>query len=259
MLAILLPVACAGGVTDDDAGHDNGTSTAANGNTVASGSSSGSTGGAQVNATSTTSNVGGGTSVGGTGGGPSSATSASSTSSGGGGSDACGFPLSGVWFEIDYANAFSATNPGWTFSPTSWTSTDWAPQGESYPEVWDVYNNISISNDPIGKLAVVGPSSVLQIMIGLGGMTSYTKATVCVEGRSVSATASVQFDVYNPLNNCGATATMAHDWQVHAAALDLGTCLIAGNDFQAIRVEPWGGSATVGVTRLTVALQGAVY
>jgi hypothetical protein len=165
-----------------------------------------------------------------------------------------------VWFEIDYTNAFTSTNPAWSYSPTpAWGEPEWAANGSSWPEVWDLYNNISISNDPIGKLAVVGSSGVLQIMIGLQGLTSYTKAVVCVEGRSVSTSSSVIFDVYNPLNNCGTSATMAHDWSVHAVAVDIGTCLLPNNNFQAIRVDPSGGSSTIGVKRLRLTLQNAVY
>jgi hypothetical protein len=165
-----------------------------------------------------------------------------------------------VWFEIDYTGAQSPTNPDWTFSPTAgWGEPEWAPSGESWPEVWDVYNNIAISDDPIGRVAVVGSSSTLQVMIGLGGLSSYTHATACVEGRSVSTSASVQFDVYNPLNDCGASAGMAHDWQIHATGLDLGDCFIEGNDFQAVRVETSGGSGVLGVMRLRFTLHGAVY
>ena len=55
--------------------------------------------------------------------------------------DACGYPLDGVWFEIDYSSASTATSPAWTFSNTpGWTGADWAPNGYSWPEVWDLYN-----------------------------------------------------------------------------------------------------------------------
>ncbi|MEZ4443074.1 MAG: hypothetical protein R3B72_28520 [Polyangiaceae bacterium] len=176
------------------------------------------------------------------------------------GQDACGNPLDGPWFEIDYTGAFSATNPAWTYSNTpGFGGADWAPSGSSWPEVWDIYQNISVSNDPIGKVALIGPSGVMQIMLGLGSLVSYSHATVCVEGRSVSTSASVLYDVYNPLNNCGASSTMAHDWSIHAVSTNIGTCLIAGNDFQAIRIDPYGGSSSLGVMRVSVVLHNAVY
>lgn len=174
--------------------------------------------------------------------------------------DACGHALDGPWFEIDYSSAFTATNPAWTYSMTpGWGEPQWAPAGSSWPEVWDLYQNINVSNDPIGKVAVVGPSGVLQIMLGLGGMSSYVSADVCVEGRSVATSSQVIFDVYNPLNNCGYSASMAHDWTVHATSVNLGQCLIPNEDFQAIRLDPTGGSSTLGVMRVTVVLHGAVY
>ena len=37
-----------------------------------------------------------------------------------------------MWFEIDYTSAFTATNPGWTFSATpGWGEPQWAPNGSS--------------------------------------------------------------------------------------------------------------------------------
>ncbi|MFH2010992.1 MAG: hypothetical protein ABI333_30615 [bacterium] len=175
--------------------------------------------------------------------------------------DPCGYPLDGVWFEIDYTSAYTATNPDWTFSATpGWGEPQWAPNGSSWPEVWDVYNNISVGSDPIGyTIAHLGPSSTLQVMLGLAGLTSYTYASVCVEGRSVSATSSVIFDVYNPLNGCGASATMAHDWTVHAVGVNLANCFISNNDFQALRIEPSGGSSSLGIMRVRLILHGAVY
>jgi hypothetical protein len=176
------------------------------------------------------------------------------------GTDPCGQPLDGIWFQIDYDGAYTSTNPDWTFSPTpGWGEAQWAYQGDSWPEVWDLYNNINIVADHIGDAAAIGPSGVLQIMIGLGDLISYDHATVCVEGRSYSTSSSVIFDVYNPWNGCGASATMGNDWTVHAVSLDLGSCYIAGNNTQAVRVDPSGGSSALNLTRLTFVLHGAVY
>lgn len=175
--------------------------------------------------------------------------------------DACGYPQDGVWFEIDYSSASTATNPAWTFSNTpGWTGQDWAPNGSTWPEVWDVYNNISVGWDPVGSVLAEVDGGTLQIMLGLAGLTSYSYASVCVEGRSVSATSSVTFDVYNPLNGCGNTASMSHDWlSFHPTGIDLGTCLIPNDDFQAVRIEPSGGSGNLGVIRVSVILHDAVY
>ncbi|MCC6523651.1 MAG: hypothetical protein IT373_13430 [Polyangiaceae bacterium] len=207
---------------------------------------------------------GGSTGSGGSGGGGAGGGSTGSGGSGGSGGnpvdDACGLPGDGVWFEIDYSSAFTATNPDWLFSPTpGFGEPAWAPSGSSWPEVWDVYNNIAVTNDPIGKLAALGPSSTLQVMLGLTTLQSYSHATVCVEGRSISSSSSVTFDVYNPLNGCGASASMSHDWTVHAVGVDIGDCMLEGVDFQALRIEPSGGSSALGIVRLRLTLHDAVY
>jgi hypothetical protein len=96
-------------------------------------------------------------------------------------------------------------------------------------------------------------------MLGLATLTSYEYATVCVEGRSVSTSSSVIFDVYNPLNGCGTSAAMSHDWTVHAVGVELGSCMLAAEGFQALRIEPTGGSGTLGLVRLRLTLHGAQY
>jgi hypothetical protein len=178
------------------------------------------------------------------------------------GVDACGFPEDGPWVEIEYNQAgASAQSPSWTFSNTpGWGSAQWAMQGDTWPETWDVWQNINVAGDPIGVLALVGPGAELQLMIGLEELVDYDHATVCVEGRSASATASVLFAVYNPLNDCGVTnISMAHDWVMHAEGIDLGSCLVPGGGVQAVRLEPTGGSSALGVKRMRVTLHGAVY
>lgn len=188
---------------------------------------------------------------------------ASSTASGGtplGPPDNCGFASDGVWFEIDYGSAYTVTNPSWKFSATAgFGEPQWAPSGSSWPEVWHVSGGSSTSSDPIGTVASVGPSSYLQIMLGLTGLSSYSHATVCVEGRSISTSSSVTFDVFNPLNGCGVTAQMSHSWEVHKVAIDLGDCMIEGEDFQALRIDPVGGSSRIGIRRVRLTLHDAVY
>ena len=175
--------------------------------------------------------------------------------------DACGFPEDGPWVEIEYSQSgVPATSPEWTYSNTpGWGEAQWAMEGDSWPEVWDVYDNITVGSDPVGVVAKLGSSSQLQLMIGLEELISYDYASVCVEGRSISTTASVIFDAYNPLNNCGGQATMAHDWQIHAEGVDLGSCMVVGGGVQAVRIDPSGGSSSLGIKRMRVTLHGAVY
>jgi len=163
--------------------------------------------------------------------------------------------------EIDYGSAYTVTNPSRTYSNTpGYGEAQWTPTGQSYPEVWLIGGGgTQVSNDPIGKIASVGPGARLQLMIGLGSLISYSHATVCVEGRSVSTSASVLFDAYNPKNNCGAGGQMSHSWAIHATGVDMGQCLIAGDAFQAVRLEPWGGSSHLGVRRVRITLHDATF
>lgn len=207
---------------------------------------------------------GGGGSGGGGSGGGGVGGSGTGGSGGAGGAilpaDACDYGSDGVWFEIDYANAYSATNPSWTYSPTpGWSEAQWAPDGEDWPEVWDLYNNIEVADDPYGTVADIGSSAQLQIMIGLGGLTSYTHATVCIEGRSISTSSSVTVEISNPAYGCGVELTQGNSWWENPAGADLGACLVAGDNFQAIRIDPIGGSSHLGLQRLRFTLHGATY
>ncbi len=177
------------------------------------------------------------------------------------GTDACGFPLDGPWIEIEYWQAgVPATSPQWTYSDTpGWGESQWAASNASWPEVWDLYQNINVTSDPIGVVAVVGSSAQLQLMLGFEELLGYDDATLCIEGRSVSTSASVQFDAYNPLTGLGAMATMAHDWSVHAVGIELGQAFTVGGGVQAVRLDATGGSALLGVKRMRLVLHGAVY
>ncbi len=192
-----------------------------------------------------------------------SASSSASTGSGGGPLtyDNCGFANDGPWMQIDYGNAYTITSPTRTYSNTpGFGEAQWNPNGQSFPEVWFIGGgSTQVSNDPIGKIAHIGPGAKLQMMIGLGSLISYSHATVCVEGRSVSTSASVLFDAYNPKNNCGMGGQMSHSWAIHATGIDIGNCLLEGDAFQAVRLEPWGGSSHLGVRRVRVTLHNAVY
>lgn len=177
------------------------------------------------------------------------------------GSDACGFPLDGPWIEIEYWQAgVPATSPQWSYSDTpGWGEAQWAASNASWPEVWDLFQNINVTSDPIGVVAVVGSSAQLQLMLGFEELLDYDSATLCVEGRSVSTSASVQFEAYNPLTGLGNVATMAHDWSVHAVGIELGQPFTIGGGVQAVRLDATGGSASLGVKRMRLVLHGAVY
>ncbi|MCY1006610.1 hypothetical protein OV079_13825 [Nannocystis pusilla] len=149
--------------------------------------------------------------------------------------------------------------PDWTYSPTpGWGEADWAPQGESWPEVWDIYQNVEVEDDQIGRVAIVDGNGALQIMFGIGGLT-YEYATVCVQGRSYSVGSSVTFTVQNQLNKCGATGSMANDWSIHSTGVDLETCIVDNNEFQGLRIFASGGSGALSLKRLRFTLHGAVY
>jgi hypothetical protein len=163
-----------------------------------------------------------------------------------------------VWIEIDYSSAQSPRSPSWRFSQTpGWGPSQWAAVNATQPEAWDRWNNMSVVNDPIGRSLEIGSSSELQLMIGLEELVGYDSATVRIEGRSRSTSASAQFDVYNPWNGCGTSATISNSWDVHVVELDLGQCFEVGQGVQAVRVEPTNG--TLALVRLRLTLHGAVY
>ncbi len=174
--------------------------------------------------------------------------------------DACGFDTDGVWFQIDYSNAFSVSNPTYTYSPTpGWGEAQWAPAGKDWPYAVDLFNNASVINDQIGKVALLGGTGeAVRVYFGLVGL-NYTYATVCVEGRSYSVGSSVTFRVQEASSKCENFGMMANDWSVHATGVDMQDCFIPGEDFQAVQVQPSGGSGALSLTRLRVTLHGASY
>jgi hypothetical protein len=164
-----------------------------------------------------------------------------------------------IWVEIDYSSSYSAAGPAWTFSDTpGWGSADWAWTGTGYPVARDTYNNITLEEDPIGRCAILGSGASLDLLIGLKGLSTYSSATVRIEGRSASTSASVIIDVYNPLNSIGTSASLGNDWTVHVLELDLGKAAVIGED-QAIRVEPTGGSSSLALVRMRLTLHDAIW
>jgi hypothetical protein len=52
---------------------------------------------------------------------------------------------------------------------------------------------------------------------------------------------------------------MANDWSVHATGVDMDECFLSGDDFQAVQVQPTGGSGALSLKRLRVTLHNAAY
>jgi hypothetical protein len=90
---------------------------------------------------------------------------------------------------------------------------------------------MSVVSDPIGTVLAIGPSSELQLMIGLEELIAYDSAMVRLEGRSRSTNSWVYFDVYNPWNDCGTDSYMSQDWNIHVVELDLDECMVPGQGF----------------------------
>jgi hypothetical protein len=175
--------------------------------------------------------------------------------------DNCGFPGDdGVWIEIDYSSASSVRSPGRAYSTTpGFGEPEWAFRGShGWPELWDLRDNSSVVDDRIGRVASVSTGQ-LQLMFGIASITGYTSATVCVEGRSIATSSSVTVSLTNPGNgDCGGDVSLSNSWSVHAAGLTLPAgCIDPGNDFQALRIDPSGGSSHLGLTRLRLTLHGA--
>lgn len=115
-------------------------------------------------------------------------------------------------------------------------------------------------NDPIGPVADISSGKWIRIMLGLGDLISYEYATVCITGRSISVGSSVTVTLSNPAVGCGGTTMLSNSWQVHAGGIMLpNTCFIAGNDFQALQIEPSGGSGELGLRSARLTLHKPVY
>ena len=175
--------------------------------------------------------------------------------------DACGYASDdGVWFQIDYSNANTVTSPAYSYSATpGWGEPEWAPTGKSWPYTVDLFNNASVINDQIGKVALLnGTNKAVRVYFGLAGLT-YDYATVCVEGRSYSVGSSVTFFVMEAKTKVGDYGMMANDWTVHATGIDMQHYFINNDEFQAVQVQPSSGSGALSLKRLRVTLHGANY
>ena len=114
-------------------------------------------------------------------------------------------------------------------------------------------------SDRIGKGLVMGSSGELELRFGLERLAGLSGATVEIEGRSRATSAHVDFEITNPGLECGAEARMSQDWSPDVVRIAFDDCIEPGNDFQAIRVTPTGGSMAIALLRLRLTLYGATW
>ncbi len=163
-----------------------------------------------------------------------------------------------LWIEIDYTSAFSPGSPAWRYSSSpGWTSSDWAFTGETRALAVDRFNNMSVVNDPIGTVLEIGSSGELELRFGVSRLLGMTGATIEIEGRSRACCSRVRFDVINPGLGCFGMAEMSQDWTPDIVQMDFTGCIAAGNNFQAIRLDPTSGA--IALRRLRLTIHGPVY
>jgi len=175
--------------------------------------------------------------------------------------DACGFIQDGPWIEISYKGrqGYPATSPKWFYSDTpGWGEPEWAPAGESWPYI-HALGNILVEGANIDGAAIIDSSDRLRLFLGLEELGSYDYATVCLTGYSYSVGSSVTMDVFNPVNGCGAEVMVSNGWFPYPTDIDFANCMITGNGFQAIEVDPWGGSSAFAMQTMRLTLHGANY
>jgi cysteine-rich repeat protein len=178
------------------------------------------------------------------------------------GLDNCGQPGDGIWIEVDYGSASSATNPEWTYSPTpGWGEPQWAPAMSNWPYIHALNATLHDDNGVIGtSLELSGSGDAFRLFIGLVGLSSYSHATVCVEGRSYATSSSVIFDVIQLPGGCGDSGMMSNDWfDLHPTNIEMGSCFTPGEDFQALEIRATGGSSSMSLRRVRLTLHDAVY
>jgi hypothetical protein len=115
-------------------------------------------------------------------------------------------------------------------------------------------------NDPYGTVCDVGSSKWIRIMHGLTTLQSYESATVCVEGRSISVGSPVTVDLLNPKYGCGAQIMLSQSWWADPAGAELPQgCLKPGDNFQALQIDPSGGSNHLGLRSVRITLHKPVF
>jgi len=98
-------------------------------------------------------------------------------------------------------------------------------------------------------------------MFGLASLTSYESATVCIEGRSISVSSSVLVDLVNPDGGyCGAQVQLSNSWWADPVGAELPpNCIKPGDPFQALQIDPSGGSNHLGLQSARITLHKPVY
>jgi len=178
------------------------------------------------------------------------------------GADPCGFPEDGVWLDINYKSSGSCYSPSWKFSATAgFGEAEWAPTGESWPVINAKGGPVINKNDPYGTVCDVGSSKWIRIMFGLASLSSYESATVCLEGRSISVGSPVTVDLVNPDGgDCGAQVQLSQAWTADPAGAELPlNCLKPGDPFQALQIDPSGGSSHLGLRSARITLHKPVF
>ena len=178
------------------------------------------------------------------------------------GTDPCGYPEDGIWLDINYKNSFSCYSPSWKFSATpGFGEAQWAPTGEDWPVINAKGGPKINTKDPYGTVCDIGSSKWIRIMFGLASLTSYESATVCIEGRSISVGSSVLVDLVNPDGGyCGAQVQLSNSWWADPVGAELPpNCIKPGDPFQALQIDPSGGSNHLGLQSARITLHKPVY
>ena len=179
------------------------------------------------------------------------------------GMDPCGYPEDGVWLDINYKNAGSCWSPSWKFSATpGFGELEWAPNNDPWPEINAAGGPQMNYNDPYGTVCDIGSGNKwVRIMLGLDSLVSYESATVCIEGRSISVGSSVTVELANPDNGyCGAEVQLSNSWWADPVGAELPlNCIKPGDIFQALQIDPVGGSNRLGLRSARITLHKPVY
>ncbi len=179
------------------------------------------------------------------------------------GMDPCGYPEDGIWLDINYKNSGSCWSPSWKFSATpGFGEKEWAPNQDPWPEINAAGGPQMNYNDPYGTVCDIGSGNKwVRIMLGLDTLVSYESATVCIEGRSISVGSSVTVELANPDNGyCGAEVQLSNSWWADPVGAELPlNCLKPGDIFQALQIDPVGGSNRLGLRSARITLHKPVY
>jgi len=153
-----------------------------------------------------------------------------------------------LWISFNWHQAPAANLPVVSFS-SQWTLAQWTPT--NYPAPFSLIKETTLGSimGVSGMLARINDGYV-QVVFSLGGLDSYGKALVCLDGVADSEE-PVEFrittmDCPNP--------PPIKDWLEPGPLVvfqgDLGGCLTAGSAFQVVTVTPSGGSEKLAMQRI---------